>query len=180
MVLSARSDTSSFEEGIYLVDPGTDRVRPYLATRFSERAPAISADGRWLAYQSDETGRMQVYVRAFPGGGRPWPIGGEIGLAPAWSPEGDRLYYGRRVGLMAVELQVDEEVRVLSETPFFDSEDGRSFSFSGSGGAVYDVASAGRVLAILSRGTPSADAERAHPIIFINVFQEIRERLGES
>ena len=40
--------------------------RPFLKTPFSENEPTLSPDGRWLAYQSNESGRFEVYVRSFP------------------------------------------------------------------------------------------------------------------
>jgi serine/threonine-protein kinase len=74
---------------------GTDTApRPLLATEFDEMAMAISPDGRWMAYQSDETGRTEVFVRPFPDtetGKRQVSSGG--GLAPLWSRDGRELFY---------------------------------------------------------------------------------------
>jgi dipeptidyl aminopeptidase/acylaminoacyl peptidase len=54
--------------------------------------PALSPDGRWLAYVSDETGRQEVLVRPLAGTGR-WQVTSDGGSAPRWSPDGARLYY---------------------------------------------------------------------------------------
>jgi eukaryotic-like serine/threonine-protein kinase len=67
---------------------------PLIATRFDERAIALSPDGRWLAYESDETGRSEVYVRPFPDvdtGKRTVSVNG--GVMPVWSRSGDALFY---------------------------------------------------------------------------------------
>jgi serine/threonine-protein kinase len=74
---------------------GTDTApRPLLATEFDEMAMAISPDGRWMAYQSDETGRTEVFVRPFPDtetAKRQVSSGG--GHAPLWSRDGRELFY---------------------------------------------------------------------------------------
>jgi len=65
-----------------------------LATEFDEEAVELSADGKWMAYQSDETGRTEVFVRPFPNtqaGKRQVSSGG--GLAPLWSRDGKELFY---------------------------------------------------------------------------------------
>src|SRR5262249_27345957 len=69
-------------------------ARPLIATPFNERNGEISPDGKLLAYQSDETGTMEIYVRPFPnveGGKKQISSGG--GIRPAWSRDGRHLYY---------------------------------------------------------------------------------------
>jgi Tol biopolymer transport system component len=69
---------------------------PLLATDFEEEAIALSPDGKWMAYQSDETGRTEVFVRPFPNtdaGKTQVSSGG--GLAPLWSRDGKELFYLR-------------------------------------------------------------------------------------
>jgi serine/threonine-protein kinase len=74
---------------------GTDSVPvPVLATEFDEEAVELSPDGKWLAYQSDETGRTEIFVRPFPdtdAGKKQVSSGG--GLAPLWSRSGKELFY---------------------------------------------------------------------------------------
>jgi len=71
-------------------DRGDSRVRlgraePFQRTAFDEGEPAFSPDGRWLAYQSNETGTYEVYVRPFPGPGSKWAISTGGGQFPIWS-----------------------------------------------------------------------------------------------
>jgi serine/threonine-protein kinase len=74
---------------------GTDKTPlPVLATEFDEEAVALSPNGQWLAYQSDETGRTEVFVRPYPhteSGKQQVSSGG--GLAPLWSRDGKELFY---------------------------------------------------------------------------------------
>lgn len=66
---------------------------PVLETAAEEIFAAISPDGKWLAYTSDETGGWEVYARAFPGPGAKHRISIDGGEEPRWSPDGSELYY---------------------------------------------------------------------------------------
>jgi serine/threonine-protein kinase len=65
----------------------------FLQTPASERWPALSPDGRWLAYSSDESGTNQIYVRAFPDKGGKWQISNSGGIYPMWSRNGHELFF---------------------------------------------------------------------------------------
>jgi serine/threonine-protein kinase len=70
-----------------------------------ERSPALSPDGRWLAYQSDETGRYEVYVRPFPAAGSAkWQASTGGGTLPRWSPDGRTLYSRGTGNVVAVQV----------------------------------------------------------------------------
>ncbi len=84
--------------------PLGEAPRPFLRTAFDEERGRISPDGRWLAYQSNESGSVEVYVRPFPGPGGKWQISAGGGSLPAWSADGRRILYRRGTALMAVTL----------------------------------------------------------------------------
>ena len=73
----------------------TRAVTPILRTRFDEDAPALSPDGRWLAYQSNETaaGRFEIYLQPYPGPGVRKVVSTDGGMLPTWSHDGRRLYW---------------------------------------------------------------------------------------
>jgi serine/threonine-protein kinase len=74
---------------------GADSALPLMADdRYQEVAPALSPDGRWLAYASDESGRFEVYVRPYPAvnTGR-WQVSASGGTEPQWSHSGRELFY---------------------------------------------------------------------------------------
>ena len=73
---------------------GGRALRPLLATEFRDAFPAVSPDGRWIAYQSNETGRPAVFVRPFPNveDGK-WQVSQGSGFSPAWSRDGRELFY---------------------------------------------------------------------------------------
>ncbi len=74
-----------------------------------EFSPIISPDGRWLLYQSDETGEMQVYVTTFPEQGRKWQISIEPSIGGAWSKNGAEIIYMEfeEPRLMAVSVEMN-------------------------------------------------------------------------
>src|SRR5207245_1463441 len=74
---------------------GTPEI--FAHTRFDERHPCISPDGRWLAYASSESGTQQIYVQEFPGSplgaGRRWLISSGAGAYPIWSSDKRQLFF---------------------------------------------------------------------------------------
>jgi len=66
---------------------------PLQQTPFNEVDAAISPDGRWLAYTSDESERYEIYITAFPDGGRRWQISSGGGTRPEWNPRGNELFF---------------------------------------------------------------------------------------
>ena len=84
------------DRDIYGIRPGVDSAAlPLVATeRFWEQAPAISRDGRWLAYSSNETGRHEIFVRPFPDvdAGR-WQVSSGGGITPVWAHNGRELFF---------------------------------------------------------------------------------------
>jgi eukaryotic-like serine/threonine-protein kinase len=72
---------------------GGGRRSVYLATADNERSAAISPDGAWVAYSSDESGRPEIYVQAFPVPGNKQRVSDDGGNQPVWSADGSVLYY---------------------------------------------------------------------------------------
>lgn len=66
---------------------------PFLQTEFNEWNAVFSPDGHWLAYQSDESGRFEIYIAPFPGPGGKWQISSGGGVWPKWRSDGKALYY---------------------------------------------------------------------------------------
>ena len=97
---------------------GSGQVRkalPFLRTPFDEAEPRFSPDGRWLAYISNESGRYEVYVQAYPGPGGKWQISTEGGTEPAWNLNGRELFYRSGDKMMAVAL--DTQPGFSANTP---------------------------------------------------------------
>jgi eukaryotic-like serine/threonine-protein kinase len=96
-------------EDIFFVDLKGDRkLKKFLQTPASETNAYLSPNGKWLAYLSDESGRPEVYVTAFPGPGGKWPVsnaGVDAGSSLSWSADGRELYFMASAKMMAVPIQ---------------------------------------------------------------------------
>jgi serine/threonine-protein kinase len=92
---------------------------PLLQTPANEVAPALSANGRWLAYVSNESGRPEVYVRAFPSMEGRFAVSLEGGTEPVWSRRGDELFYRSGPLLIAAQVRAGTSFEVLRRTPLF-------------------------------------------------------------
>lgn len=66
---------------------------PFLATEFNEFGARFSPDGRWIAYTSNESGQLEVYLRSFPGPGGVSQVSTEGGDNPVWRSDGKEIYY---------------------------------------------------------------------------------------
>ena len=72
---------------------GDRKPFPFIHDRADEPYGVFSPDGHWFAYESNETGRFEVYVVPFPGPGGKWQISSGGGIEPAWRSDGKGLYY---------------------------------------------------------------------------------------
>ena len=79
-------------------------LRPLVVTSDGESAPAISPDGRWLAYASDESGENEIYLRPLPGEGPRVQVSVHGGWEPRWHPSGHAVYYRGPTRMMVAEL----------------------------------------------------------------------------
>jgi serine/threonine protein kinase len=72
---------------------GDKKPFPFLKTPFDERDGQFSRDGKWIAYESNESGRFEIYVRPFPGPGERVQVSTDGGAQPRWNENGKELFY---------------------------------------------------------------------------------------
>jgi serine/threonine-protein kinase len=101
--------TLSFEE-----DP--PQAMPLLQSPYDEHRPAISPDGRWLAYISGETGTSQIWMQPFPAMDRKWPVSIDGGRIPVWHPRGDSIFFFDLEGRL-MEARVQTQPTLSVERP---------------------------------------------------------------
>ena len=102
---------------------GGGKPKPLAATPYDEGYPALSPDGRWLAYVSNEANRSDVYLRALDGTAGKLLVSQDGGSEPVWSRDGRELFY-RSLGpgepqLIAARVETSPSPRVTSRTPLF-------------------------------------------------------------
>jgi Tol biopolymer transport system component len=84
------------------------RAEPFIgSTGFSEINPVFSPDGRWVAYDSDESGRAEVYVASVAAGGGKWQVSDGGAGQPRWSARGDELFFRTADGIQSVTIAVE-------------------------------------------------------------------------
>jgi serine/threonine-protein kinase len=144
-----------------------------LRESYLERNAELSPDGRWMAYQSDESGQWEIYVRPFPNVDEDRVLvsnaGGE---QPLWSRDGEELFYlepGPPVRLMSVSIEAAATGFSFStRTPILDWP----YRFIGPPGRKYDVSLDGQqFLALRERGSGEATPQI---IVVQNWFEEVR------
>jgi serine/threonine-protein kinase len=148
---------------------------PLVASAFTELHPAVSPDGRWLAYTSNESGTNEVYVRPFPNTNEiRWQVSNGGGTAPMWSPTGRELFFMDSDGrLTAAELQAAATFAVGRLVPLFDAS---GFVFDDFHQR-YDVAPDGRSFIFISPRRRSA-AGRALQLVWVDHwFTELEAQL---
>jgi Tol biopolymer transport system component len=128
--------------------------RPLMQTPFSESSPRLSADGRWLAYVSDETGRREVYVRPFPALGGKWQISTDGGIQPNWSRDGTQLFYRLGDRMLAVGIETRTRFTALQPRLLFAAPYDISTQTN------YDVGLTGKEFVMIQGGDRSFDQAR--------------------
>lgn len=153
-----------------LVLDGTRRVESLVQTPFNERNGIVSPDGRWLAYESDSSGRFEIYVQPFPDvKAAQWLISTDGGTRPLWMPGGQELIYVAPDGaLMAV--PVDARGGIWHAGTPGKVLEGPYLTGGSNSGRTYDVSKDGRRFLVVRR---LADQPRPQIIVVQNWFEEL-------
>jgi len=105
LLFEARGDPKTQSDVWALPLSGDRKPIPVLQTPFREVEAVFSPDGRWIAYNSDESGRSEVYVAPFPGPGRKWQVSASGGTLPRWFGTGGEIFFdGPGERIMAAEV----------------------------------------------------------------------------
>ena len=128
--------------GMLTLDPARkSEVAPLLATTFNELNAEVSPDGRWVSYQSNESGTSQVYVRPFPkvDAGR-WQVSTGGGTRPVWARSGRELFYEFNNALIAVPVQTTGAIfipgnpaKLFDAAPYYFGNTARTYDVSADG-----------------------------------------------
>jgi serine/threonine-protein kinase len=147
---------------------GDTTSQPLAATKFLEYAPRVSPDGHWVAYASDPSGELEVYVQAFPALGARFPVSSGGGQTPMWSPDGKHIFFVANGRLHDATVSTARSFSVLSTKPLFDG----NYDFTSSIFTNYDVAPDGKHLLLVK---PTAARS---PIVFVHDWKyELRGRM---
>jgi Tol biopolymer transport system component/tRNA A-37 threonylcarbamoyl transferase component Bud32 len=157
---------------IYAAKIGDSVLVPLLTTPAREVSPALSPDGRWLAYESDESGASEVYVRPFPdvASGR-WQVSLSGGTAPKWAHSGKELFYiNGRQEMVSTEVRPGPTFSVGAPQVLFPAI---SFDLT-QNYPLYDVAPDDRRFVMVRGVAPAGGTEL---LLTENWFEELKARV---
>jgi len=168
------------ERDVSAFRPGVDSApRPLVANRgYDESAAALSPDGRWLAYASDETGRTEVYVRPFPNteSGK-WQISTSGGQAPLWAHSGRELFFvDASRNMMAVPVTGGTAFQAGAPTVLFRLDTG-IFLTPNEYYTPFDISPDDKRF-IMARQIEAPDTGVATFILVENWFEELKAKVG--
>jgi Tol biopolymer transport system component len=140
-----------------------------VSSPYTESLPRISPNGKWLAYQSNETDRFEIYVRPFPGSGARVQVSNNGGTEAIWGRDGRSLYYRGPVGeIIKVDVNTASEFSIERRQAVADGD-----YLTDSSHPNWDVAPDGRFLVFKRAGA------EAQTIIVHNWGRELREKTAQ-
>ena len=161
--LAAKDPLASRNTDFYLVDLKGDRTpQPLEKSLFAKGFAKISPDGHWLAYVSNESGRLEVYLRPFPGGGAHVQISADGGSDPRWEKDSRGIIYHNADQFLRARLAIGSSVTVTRRDLLFTGP------YTG-----YDLLPNGGFVALRPG---SADAEI---IVVTNFISELKAKQGK-
>jgi Tol biopolymer transport system component len=172
LFVQTQSASGSFDLMTVSVGAGQATPSPLVASTFDDWNGEVSPDGRWLAYQSNESGRNEIYVRPFPNvDSARIPISTSGGSRPVWRRDGRELFYYQPPGVIyGVPVQTGATFKagapeVLVKGNYAAPQVGR----------VYDVSRDGRRFLVIKRSASEEQGEARQLVAVLNWFEELRK-----
>ena len=155
-------------EGIWLLPLEEDRKPTlFLKTPGNVYASRLSPDGHWIAYASDESGRLEIYVQPFPGLGGKWQISTDGGGHAVWARNGRELFYRNGDKMMVVEVTTQPNFSPGSPKALFEGQ----FLTAPDGNTNYDVAPDGQRFVMIKE---SEEPQEGQINVVLNWFEELK------
>ena len=151
---------------------GEREPEPFLRSVFHEDGAVFSPDGGWIAYQSDEPGRYEVYVQPYPGPRPKVQVSDDGGWSPLWSRDGRELFYHNGDALMVVAVESGPTFTAATPQVLFE---GRYRWVFDPGSPEYDVSADGQ--RFLMAKPREQEAHITHLNLVLNWFEELKQRV---
>jgi Tol biopolymer transport system component len=164
VVIGVRAATAN-TTGVWVLPlAGDAKPQPFLDERFRRLDLQFSPDGRWVAYESNEGGRPEIYVVPYPGPGGKSQVSTDGGTQPRWRRNGRELFFRNGARMMAVDVEAGAAFRAGAARQLFEI-----------GSGDYDVAPDGKRFLMLKPSALSAEATELH--VILNWFDDLRRRV---
>ena len=159
---------------VIVVSLADKKVTPFVNTPRAELGPAFSPDGKWIAYESDETaGVPEIYVRPYPGPGGKWQISTQGGVTPRWTKKGSEIVYTTGDSIeqfMAVEITASNDTITAGRPQkLFEAHVAHPAN-----AWWYDVSADGNRFVILKADETGASGGYTHVTLITNFLETIR------
>ncbi len=165
--LLAFQDVSPAVSDTWILNLSDRKARPLLQTPFGKTNPRFSPDGQWIAYQSNQSGRDEIYVRPYPGPGGQWLVSTNGGTEPVWKSNGRELFYREGNRMMAAEIVTQPSFSAGRPRLLFEGQ----YASVLVGVPNYDVSPDGQRFLMIKQ------SEQATPVTQINVVLNWTEEL---
>lgn len=150
---------------------------PLFESTFTENRARVSPDGRWIAYESDEDGDLDIYVRPLPDveNGK-WKVSTQGGSHPVWSPAGDELFFLNGNTVMAAAIEVTPTFNAGNPASLFDAS---LTPVSGSLTTGFDISPDGSRFMTIQPGGMLSDMtdSTTNLVVVFNWFEELQARV---
>ena len=158
---------------------GTRRVTPLVQSSFVERNGVVSPNGRWLAYETNDSGGFEISVRRFPevNDGH-WRVSTAGGTRPLWTPSGQELVYVSPAGAL-MRVAVAQAPSWLATKPTLVVKEGY-FTIPGNPGRTYDISPDGQQFLMIKQGGRADDTATPLQIIVVQHWVEELKRLVQT
>ena len=171
-----RTGQGAQNKDISVLRPGAIAAQPLVASRFAESAIALSPDGKWLAYESNESGETEVFIRPYPATeSARIAVSTNGGFAPLWNRNGSELFYmNRKREMIAVPVLAGATLQIGAAKTLFTLP---SEFIGGSPGfyTPYDISPDGQRFLMVRRATTAVTRNRL--VVTEHFDQILRERL---
>jgi Tol biopolymer transport system component len=185
LVRTSTGSAATSQRNVLAFRPSVDSVpTPLFAGSYREISPAVSPDGHWIAYASDETGRYEIYVRPFPDvDRRRWQVSIDGGRRPRWAHSGRELFFqSPENAMLAVPIENGGDFAYGTPSVLFEAES--PWYVSNLSGLVYEVAPDDQrfLIATTQPGGSTADSDAPLPpatVLVNNFFEELERAVPE-
>ena len=161
------------EDVMQLTLDGAHSVTPLVQTAFTERNGVISPDGRWLAYESNDSSQFEIFVVPFPevSGGR-WPVSTAGGTRPLWARSGQELFYVSPTGAV-MRVGVERGPSWVATKPTLVVREGY-FTIPPNPGRTYDISADGQRFLMIKEAGAGGAAAPASLIVVQHWVEELK------
>ncbi len=156
---------------------GTHRVTALVQSPFFERNGIVSPDGRWLAYEANDSGRFEIFVRPYPDvNSGHWQVSTAGGNRPLWAHNGQELFYVSPAGAI-MGVSVERASSWAATTPTVVVKEGYYLGGAANNGRTYDISADGQRFLVIKNDVGSNQTSASPRVIVVQHWAEELKRL---